>query len=321
MPRPIIAALRDNMRRALKEKRHEDAEQILSRLKQEDPLSPETRGFELELCLNAGRLGEADTLARQLCRLFPDSGRISFLAGRVAYQLRDYARSDALFRESYRIYPHWRTQYWLAKALTQLGHFEEAESLLLLAREHTPDAVLQMAWLFERRNDLEAALKHYEEFLAAHPGHSFALEQRLRVKARMLEPESLIEEAGALAELGEELPAVLLTEYIQKLFDTGQTVKARDEIMVRIGTFDAKIGSQLAWICYRAKAYDLACTLFLSNLQPNLGYYKYLNALESAAAKCGRIPQVLEAYRSFAGKVPSLHGRAKSLDARSKRSR
>lgn len=316
MPRPIIAALRDNMRRALKEGRHEDAEQILGRLKQEDPLSPETRGFELELCLNAGRLGEADTLAKQLCRLFPDSGRISFLAGRAAYQLRDYARAEAHFRESYRIYPHWRTQYWLAKALTQLGLLDEAESLLLAAREQTPNAVLQLAWLYERRNDLDGALKHYEEFLAAHPGHSFALEQRLRVKARMLEPESLIEEAGALAELGEELPAVLFTEYVQKLFDTGQTNKARDEVIGRLESLDAKAGSQLAWICYRAKAYDLACTLFLSNLETNLSYYKYLNALESAAARCGRIPQVVEAYRSHAGKAPSLHGRARSLLAR-----
>ena len=192
MFKPIVAALRENMWRALSEGRLQDAGEILSRLKQEDPLSQETRGFELELYLNLNRLAEANVLARQLCQLFPQSGRIFFLAGRVAYRLKDYKRAESHFRESHHIYPHWRTQYWLGKTLTQSGRLEEAESLLLETRERTTNALLELAWLYERRNDLQSALKAYDEFLAVHPSHSFALEQRLRMKARMLEPESLI---------------------------------------------------------------------------------------------------------------------------------
>src|SRR5437867_12740369 len=115
MSRLIVPVLRENMRRALNQARLQDAEEILTRLKDEDPLSQETRGFELELCLNSNRIAEANTLAQQLCRLFPESGRIFFLAGKVAYRLKNYKEAEARFRESHRIYSHWRTQYWLGK--------------------------------------------------------------------------------------------------------------------------------------------------------------------------------------------------------------
>ncbi len=130
------------------------------------------------------------------------------------------------------------------------------------------------------------------------------------------ETTSLIEEVGALAELGEDLPAAVFLEYVQKLFETGQTLEAREQITAKMGGLDAKTGSQVAWICYRAKAYDLACTLFLAHVRANLSYFKYLNALESAAARCGRIPQVLEAYRSYSAEAPHLYGRSKSLTRR-----
>ncbi len=314
----IIQALRENMRRALSEGRLTDAEEILARLKQEEPLSQETRGFELELLLNSNRLVEATTLSRQLCRLFPQSARIAFLAGKVAYRLKNYKEAENRFRESHRLYPHWRNQYWLGKTLTQAGSLEEAESLLLEARERTPNAILELAWLHERRNDLQEALKAYDDFLATHPNHSFALGQRLRIKARLLEPESLIDELGTLADLGEEVPSPVFPEYLERLFDTGLTVEARKQIAGRIERLDAKTGSRVAWVCYRAKAYDLACTLFLAHLRTNLSYYKYLNALESAAAKCGRVGELLEAYRSYAAEAPALHGRLKSLARRSK---
>ena len=312
----VIASLRENMWRALSEGRLQDAEEILARLKVEDPLSQETRGFELEICLNSNRLDEARVLARQLCRLFPQSGRIFFLAGKVAYKLKDYKQAESSFRESYRIYPSWRTQHWLGKTLTQLGELDEAESLLLAARERTGGALLDLGWLYERRNDLHAALKAYDDFLAIEPNHSFAMEQRLRIKARMIEPESLIEELGTLADLGEDIPPALFPEYIEKLFQTGHTVQAREQVIGKMQNMDPKTGSRVAWVCYAAKAYDLACTLFLAHLRSNLSYYKYLNALESAAAKCDRIPQVLEAYRLYAAETPRLLGRATSLARR-----
>jgi predicted Zn-dependent protease len=77
------------MRRALSEGRLPDAEDVLTRLKQEDPLSQETRGFELELHLAANRLAEAKELGRQLRRLFPQSARIFYLSGKSAYRLKD----------------------------------------------------------------------------------------------------------------------------------------------------------------------------------------------------------------------------------------
>jgi tetratricopeptide (TPR) repeat protein len=319
MPTLVVGALRENFRRALKRGDLEDAQDILMRLKQEDPLSQETRGFELELSLESNRLPEARTLARQLCRLFPESGRMAFLAGKVAYRLRDYKEAESYFRESHRIYPHWRNSYWLGKTLTQAGHFEEAESLLMTAREQTAHALLDLAWLYQRKKDYQAALKACEEFLTIYPEHEFALEQRVRIKGLMLDPDSLIEELNTLTGLGEDIPTLLFPEYLQKLFETGQTLAARDQITAKLNALNVKTLSRVAWVCYRAAAYDLACTLFLKNLQANLPSYKYLNALESAAAKCGRLPQIIEAYRPYTAEIPNLHGRVRSMTSRLKR--
>jgi tetratricopeptide (TPR) repeat protein len=301
------------MRSALRERRLQEAEQILAQLKLEDPVSTETRGFELELYLNANRLREADALARQLCRLFPQSSRIFHLAGKVAYRLKRYEEAETHFRESQRIYPFWRTQYWLGKTLTQAGKFEEAESLLLMSREHSDDVLLDLAWLHERRNDLDAALGAYRDYLAAHPENAYATEQHTRLKARLLDPESLIGEVAALKDMGEEVPPAVFPELVEKLFQTGQTPQARDEICGRMGSLDAKSAAQVAWICYRARAYDLATALFLAHLRPNLTNYKYLNALESAASRSNRLPQVLEAYDALLVEAPQLYGRKKSL--------
>jgi tetratricopeptide (TPR) repeat protein len=309
----FIEALRANMRRALRERSKRDVEEILAQLKREDPLSAETRGFEVELYLLAGRLGDAHALAEQLCRLFPLSARIAYLAGLTAYRIRRYDEAEAHLRESNRIHPHWWTQRWLGKTLTQLGQFDEAEALLLSVRERTPGAWLDLAWLCERRGDLEEALVACDRYLALRPGDAYATDQRVRLKASLLEPESIIEEANALEALGEDMSDALFPEYVKGLFATGKTREARSRVLARIGRLDAKTGSKLAWICYHARAFDLACTLFLAYLPDNLGYYKYLNSLEAAAKRCGRVPQVLEKYAELSATAPSLHGRAKVL--------
>ncbi len=318
----LLAALRHNMRQALVQGNLQDAEQILARLKKEDPLSRDTRGLELEFYLNSNQLQEASALARQLRRLFPDSGRILFLAGRVAYRLKHYQEAESCFRESQRVFPHWRALHWLGKTLSQTDRYEEAESLLLSASERTPYALLDLAWLYERKNDLEAALGKCEEFLEKYPAHPFASEQRIRIKAKMLEPDALIGEVDTLAELGEEIGEALLPEYVERLFATGQSLRAREEITKRMGSLQTKLAVRLAWICYHARAYDLACALFLANLHgPTLSDYKYLAALEAAARRCNRLPQVLEAYRGLAQQAPQLHGRIKSLTRRERRER
>ena len=313
----FIEALRANLQRALRERRERDAEHILAQLQREDPLSEETRGFEVELHLLAGRLSDAHALAEQLARLFPLSARIACLAGLAAYRFRRYDEAEAHFRESNRIRPHWWTQRWLGKTLTQAGQFDEAEALLLAVRDRTPVAWLDLAWLSERRGELEEALAACDRYLALRPGDSYATEQRVRLRASLLEPESIIAEATALEAFGEDVSDAVFPEYVKRLFATGKTREARSRVLARSGQLDPNTGSKLAWVCYHARAYDLACTLFLAYLENNLSYYKYLNALEAAARRCGRVPQVLEKYAELSATAPSLHGRAKALRARS----
>ncbi len=309
------------MREALAQRRWHDVEDLLAILKKEDPLSRETRGFELEFYIGTGRLAEADALARQLCTLFPDSGRIQFLSGRLAYRQKRYEQAEACFRESNRIYPNAGSAYWLGKTLTQIGRFAEAESLLLAARERNPRALLDLAWLYERKNDLEAALGAYEEFLKLHPEDSYAAGRRVRIRAKLLDPDAFIEEVSSLEDLGESIPTALFPEYVRKLFESGQGPRAREEIAAHMSDMDARTAVEVAWVCYRAQAYDLACILFLAQLPANLDNRKYLVALEAAAAKCNRVFQVLEAYHPYLEQARHLYGRSKSLSRRSRNSR
>lgn len=75
------------------------------------------------------------------------SARITYLAGLTAYRIRRYDEAEAHLRESNRIHPHWWTQRWPGKTLTQHGQFDEAEALLLAVRERTPLVWLDLAWL------------------------------------------------------------------------------------------------------------------------------------------------------------------------------
>jgi tetratricopeptide (TPR) repeat protein len=308
------------MQQALRGNRLEEAEDILARLKKEDPLSQTTRGLELEFYLNSDRLTDAEALSEQLCRLFPESARIFFLAGKLTYQQKRYEQAEAHFRESLRLFPHWRGRHWLGKTLTQAGKLQEAESLLMSVVENNRRALLDLAWLHERRNDLDAALKVYDDFLLENPGNSYASEQKVRIKARMLEPEEFISEVSALTEMDEAVPAAIVPEFVQKLFDTGQSLRAREEVLERIKSLDAKTSVQVAWVCYRARAYDLACTIFLKHLGVNKSNFKYLNALESAADKCNRLRELMIAYEAFLPEEKHFYGRWKSLSRRTGKS-
>jgi predicted Zn-dependent protease len=314
----FVDTLQRNMKQALAGGDLKEAASILARLKKEDPLSAATRGLELEFYLNSERFAEADALAGQLCRLFPDSARIMFLAGKLAYRRKRYEEAEGRFRESLRLYAGRQTRQWLGKTLTQEGKYDEAESLLHLVKEHNRHALLDLAWLYERKNDLEAALKALDEFIAGNPGNSYAEEQRSRIRAKRLEPEELVSEMGALAGLGEEVPAALFPEFVQRLFETGESPKAREEIMERIRSMDARTGVRVAWVCYQARAYDLACTLFLAHLGANKSNIKYLAAMEAAADKCSRLPEVVAAYHTLLPQTGQFYGRLRSLTRRGK---
>lgn len=316
MSKATIAALQHNFIRALKMGQTEEAGEILAGLKQEAPLSKETRGFELELLLRTGRLEDAETLASQLVQLFPDSARIQFLCGKVAYRIKHYPQAEVCFRESHRLYPSPQTQLWLGKTLTQKGVWDEAESFLLAARDHSNSGHLDLGWLYERKGDLLAASQSYQAHLDLHPNDDFARQQQLRLKAKMLEPQELVSEVETLSEVGEPTPDAVFPEYVDTLFQTGNSQKARQEVQQRLERLEPRLGVQLAWVCHHAHAYDLSCMLFLRFVEANLSNFKYLVALESAATKCNRLKEVINAYRGLAGAHPKLHGRMKSLSRR-----
>jgi len=315
LPRTLADVLKHNLRQALRDGRLDDARAILARLQKEDSLSCEARGLELEFYLRTNRTAEAAALAAQLCELFPGSGRVFYLAGQAAYRQRRYAEAEARFRESLRIYPGPQARHWLGKTLTQLGRFEEAEAQLMAVKEQIPQALLDLAWLHERRGDLSAALAATESFLALHPDHEFAAQQRVRLKAMLLDPEALIAEVESLQGMGESVPEHLFPGYVRRLFETGLGPRAREEIGARMRALEPRTAVQVAWICYRAQAYDLACALFLERLEANAGDVKYLRALEAAARRSGRLEELKDTYRRLAPHARNLYGRLRALSA------
>ncbi len=85
---------------------------------------------------------------------------------------------------------------------------------------------------------------------------------------------------------------------------------------MRQETMVAREAVKIAWVCYRYKAFDLACSLFLAHLRTNMHNFKYLAALEAAARKSDRLAQVLEAYRPLCPEARHLYGRCRLLSQR-----
>ena len=309
----IVKVLQHNIKHALRRGELNQAAQILDRLKEEAPLSVITRGLELELMLKEGRLEQARPLAEQLLELFPDSGRVLYLAGQLAYRLKDYSQAEKCFRESLHVFPHWLTRRWLGKTLSQTGQFEEAEALLLEEVDGHPQCRLDLAWLYERRNEYERALSMLDHYLKDFPDDTFAEAQCLRLRARILAPEELIDEVETLHELGEEISPELMPEYVETLLATGQGGKVRLFIRDNIDNFELKLAARLAWVCHKLQAYDVALELFLKAFPDNLGNFKYLSALESAAAHCGRVEELVRVYETHAPEAKNLYGRIKRL--------
>lgn len=312
----LLKVLRDNLKRALHRGGLEEAKALLARLHDEDPLALATRGLELEYLIAAGSWEEATHLAQQLIQLFPVSARIQYLTGRVCYHQKDYMKARSHFDESQRLHPHWLPRHWLAKTHTQLGNYALAEALLVDLQPNHPRVALDLAWLFERRGVQERALKVIENYLQQDPGDVQAQRQRLRLKSNSLAPAELLAEVEVLMELGETVPAEMLSAYIQRLFETGQGASARRFIQENYCQWKAHTVASIAWICHRVQAYDVALQLFLAELPGHARDYKYLSALESAALHCQRIEPVLSAYEVLAPENKPLYGRMKSLNRR-----
>ena len=316
MQQSFKAVLRRNLAQALGGGDFEQAALLLERLKEEDPLSVETRGMELEYLLRSGRVAEARVLAEGLLKLFPRSPRILYLAGRVAYGAKQYGVAEERIRESHSIHPHWRSLWLLGKTLTQQGKFDEAESVLeSLLPEHS-ECYLDLAWLWERRQDYGRSLDAVEAYLRHYPQNTFAQAQRLRLRARALDPQELVEEAEALLGLGEQLPEPVLPQYCEALFRTGQRSRVEQLVGEGRGGFSVRLAASVGWSCYRFAAYELALELFVDAFEANRGNVKFLSALELAGTRSGRLPELVSLYEAHASQAKHLYGRLHNLRRR-----
>ena len=313
---PLVKVLYTNMKKALKYRAWDEAAEIMRRLKDDDPLSVTTRGFELELLIATQSHTEAATLLAQLLNLFPNSPRIHFLAGRLHYQNKAYSDADLHLRESERLHPHWLTRRLLGQTQTQLGAFPEAESLLAALVPEHPEVGSDLAWLYERRELPAQALRVLEDYLKRYPRDRAAQAQRLRLQANNLAPDELLDEVQTLLELGESVPGQLLTAYVQRLLETGQGSQVRQFIQQHHSQWEARTSKDIAWVCHRLQAYDLAYQLFLAAFQEHIRDFKYLSAMEAAALRCNRTMEVIQAYEPLTAENKNLFGRIKRLQKR-----
>lgn len=311
--RPVIAVLRRNLAKALAERRLESARDLLARLRAEDPLAVETRGLELELLILSGRLVEAEGLARQLLELFPGSARVWKLAGELSYRRKDYRAAEERLRESERIHPHWTTRRLLGQALTQAGRLDDAEAVLVaLAAEHDV-CRRDLAWLYERRGEEERALIATEAYLERYPRDRAALGQRLRLRARRLSPDELLDEAKALEAVGEKIPPEVAAELVGALLRTGRPREARKLVDRLLPDLDPRGASRIGWVCRALEAHDLAFDLFRLAFPRERANPKFLAAFELVARRSGRLEELVRLYRSHAPESTNLYGRMKRL--------
>ena len=314
----IKLVLARNLATALRRGDFAEARDILARRKAIDPLSLETRGLELELLLEEGKLDDAEALAGQLGGLYPASPRVHFLAGRLDYKRKRYAAAAEHFEESARLHPSWRAARWRGKALTELGHLDDAEAILVPLAESQTVVLRDLAWLYDRRGDVARAGRTLDRYLERRPDDRLAKAHRLKLRAREATPQEIEEEVQGLGELGEPVAPALLEAHVDALLADGRTADARHHIDERLaGSIEPPEAASLAWVCYRRQAYDLAVALFARALPRYTGDAKLISALEAAARRAGRVDEVVVLYeklalddRRFYGRIRRLHGAA-----------
>jgi tetratricopeptide (TPR) repeat protein len=309
----FLLALKRNIRQWLHQNNLAAAEGGLAELKQLDPLNLQTRGLELEYLLNAGHYQDAENLAAQLIQLFPASSRIHYLAGRVAYKQKNYDSALSALEESFRLYPHWRTERYIGKTCTQSGDFDRAESHLLnLSSEH-PLCLLDLAWLYERKQQYSRARTMLEQYLQYKPEDAFAKQQQQRLQAHALPPEQIRDEVETLSDFNEVIPIGLHCEYVRNLLTQGKGKILRQWLSPRIDNIERKDALQLGWVCYKLKAYDLAYTLFIRDFEKQYDNFKYQTALELSAQKSGQLDQLINLYEQYTETDKRFYGRLKRL--------
>ena len=315
-PDNLLKVLQRNLRNQLRGGDLQEAARVLERLEEAAPLALETRALGLEFLLQSRRHGEADTLAAQLLEQFPDSSRIQYLAGIAAYRRRAYPRAVERFGESQRLHPHWKHRRWLGKALTQAGRLDQAEAELLPLIDDHPVCLADLAWNCERQGDVARALELLERHHQRFPDDRYSLARMRRLKAQELSAEEILEEVEWMEELGEAPNPELIPRYLQALLETGQGAKARAQVAEQRAGWSAEETRQCAWVCHHNQAYDLAFELFQTLFQQDLENYKYLNALEKAAQRAGRLDSLRGLYEEVAPRDKRFYGRLRKLESR-----
>jgi tetratricopeptide (TPR) repeat protein len=310
----LLTVLHRNLRRALDRRELQDAGDILANLQAHEPLSLQTRGFALELALAQGRLADASSAGSGLLTQFPNSARIRYLVGRVAYAQRDYREAKEQFRAAHALHPNQRVRQWLGKTLTQLGEFDAAEVELLAIAEHRPWVHADLAWLYERRGDQTRALASIDKQLLHQPDNDFARAQRTRLAALALPASELVQELETLQDLGEDVPTHLADSYVRRLLETGAADSARSYVAANVSGWPTNIAVSVGWQCYHASVHDLAFQLLLLTMPERVNDFKHRGALERSAKICNRVQDVIDQYVQLATTDPRFYGHIKRLD-------
>jgi len=312
----VLLALKRNIKLSLRQKDLTRTKEGLEELKRLDLLAKETRGLELEYLIDIEHFQEAGTLATQLVNLFPASSRIQFLAGRLAYRQKDYARALPFFEESYRLHPSWRSEWFIGKTQTQAGNFDAAEPLFLRLISEHPTCLKDLAWLYERKNELARAQSVVNQYLRNFPRDAFAKQQLQRLQAHALPVADILDEVETLCSFDEDIPVALLTEYVETRLTRGEGDALRKWLLPRIEKMNAREAQSVGWVCYRLNAFDLSFELLLKNFTAQSGNFKYLGALESSAEKSGQVERLIELYEQYADEDKRFYGRIKRLARR-----
>ncbi|MBI5487124.1 MAG: tetratricopeptide repeat protein [Deltaproteobacteria bacterium] len=313
MDERLAGVLRNNLRAALRRAALDEADELLQRLRLEDPASLETRGLELEWLVRSKRTGEAATLAAALVAQFPASPRVLLWAGRAAYQRKDYASAIELFGESLRLAPHWSTEHWLGKSLTQTGRFDRAQAVLeRLAPQH-PICLLDLAWLHERREEPEQALRCVDAYLERFPDDTYAQDRRRQLRAAVAGAADVVAEVETLRAMSEPVPAALLPSYLDGLLRTGRGTEARGRVRELLPGMAARTATRLGWVAYKLQAWDIALDLFLVAVPDRPDQRKQLVALERVARLCARTEELARVCEALAAREPAFWGRAKRI--------
>jgi tetratricopeptide (TPR) repeat protein len=302
-----------NFRAALQRGDRAGAADVLTRLQELDPLGLATRGCEVELALASDRVAEAKALADTLVQLHPGSPRAQWLAGRVAYRRRQWSAAAEHFRESDLLHGSDRCKQMLGKALANTTALDEAEAILVALQPGIDGVALDLAWVDERRGDLDRALDRVEAFLRRHPDDARARQARARLQARQLDPAEVADEVEGLDALGEAIDADTLARFAEVALAQGDAQRVRDLVGPRLSSLSPRDAQRLGWVAYKAMAWDLAADLMLRALPERASDPKFLNALQTAARNGGRLAELREAYEALAPRFKPLYGRLRRL--------